>query len=300
MSLEGKKIWAVGGGKGGIGKSVVAASLGVALAREGKQVVLMDADLGGANLHTLLGIKYPSCTLADVLQNRRPKLEDIILPTVLPELGFICGAHHVVDIANPNFAQRKKLIRHLTGLPGEYLVLDLGAGVSHNVLDFFSLADEKIVVFSPEPTSVQNVYGFLKNVLYRILSKNFSDNSDVMSIIDKTFKPESNRNGETVSDLVSKVGDINGGSMRPLSELINGFRPRGIVNMIRHEQEKNVMQSMRLVVERFLNVNLENLGFLYSEDAVRRSIRSMKPFLMADPDCRASKTVTSIVRRMIG
>src|SRR3954467_12307679 len=87
-----RQIWSVGGGKGGIGKSLLTASLGWQLAQLGKRVLLLDADLGGANLHTCLGIPNPERTLGDFIRRQVPKIEDVIVDTGIPGMQLISGA----------------------------------------------------------------------------------------------------------------------------------------------------------------------------------------------------------------
>src|SRR5262245_29791260 len=87
-----RQVWCLGGGKGGIGKSLLTASLGWQLARMGKRVVLVDADLGGANLHTCLGLNTPEHTLGDFIQRRVEKIEDVVVETGTPGLRLVSGA----------------------------------------------------------------------------------------------------------------------------------------------------------------------------------------------------------------
>ena len=77
------KLWSIGGGKGGIGKSLITLGLGVALARLGNRIILVDGDLGGANLHTLMGVRYPHVTLEHFLTKKVAQLEDTIIETPL-------------------------------------------------------------------------------------------------------------------------------------------------------------------------------------------------------------------------
>src|SRR6185436_2717846 len=87
-----RQIWSVGGGKGGIGKSLLTASLGWQLAQLGKRVVLVDADLGGANLHPCLGLQNPKRTLGDFIQRRVAQIEDVAVETGQPGLRLVSGA----------------------------------------------------------------------------------------------------------------------------------------------------------------------------------------------------------------
>ena len=91
-----RQIVAVGGGKGGIGKSLITSSLGICLARRGRRVVLVDADLGGANLHTALGLNPPKLSLGDFINRRVSSIEEVIMETGVPNLGLISGAHMTI------------------------------------------------------------------------------------------------------------------------------------------------------------------------------------------------------------
>src|SRR5512137_2265033 len=99
------KMWAVGGGKGGVGKSMVTLLLGASLARLGRKVIMIDADLGGSNLHTLTGIRYPEYTLGDFIARKVETIEQLVVETPIDKLKLICGADDILGIANPKFTQ---------------------------------------------------------------------------------------------------------------------------------------------------------------------------------------------------
>src|SRR5688572_9925845 len=136
-----RRIVAVGGGKGGAGKSLLAANLAIYLATLGKRVVLLDADLGGANLHTFVGVERPSVTLADLFEKRVPKVEDVVVETAIPGLGLVSGEGDPSWIANPRPVQRSRLIQQVQRLAVDYLIVDLGPGSGATALDFFLAAD---------------------------------------------------------------------------------------------------------------------------------------------------------------
>jgi len=123
-----KKIWAVGGGKGGVGKSLIAANLGIMLARQADKVILVDLDLGGANLHTCLGVELPKYTISDFIGRHVDSIEQLIVPTTIKNLGLISGAQDLLDIANLKYAQKQRFLSKLSDLDADYVILDLGAG----------------------------------------------------------------------------------------------------------------------------------------------------------------------------
>ncbi|HEY1101659.1 MAG TPA: P-loop NTPase, partial [Myxococcota bacterium] len=163
------RIVAVGGGKGGVGKTLVATNLALALARQQRRVLLVDADLGGANAHTVLGIAPPLVTLSDVI-SRKAAIDDVAVGTPYPNLRFISGALDDIGAANPQHAQKMRLLRQLSHADTDVVVLDLGAGTSFNTLDFFLIAHLGVLVVLPEPTSIENAYRFLKAAFFRRLA----------------------------------------------------------------------------------------------------------------------------------
>jgi flagellar biosynthesis protein FlhG len=162
------RIWAVGGGKGGTGKSLIANGLAMGLAERGGRVVLVDADYGGPNQHTFCGMRKPATSLAQFFEQRVP-LEQLALDTPVPGLRLIPGNVNSPDTDHVTFAQKQKLFRHLRLLPADHVVLDLGAGTQYDTLDTFLMADLQFGVIVPDALSIENFYLFLKNLKYRQL-----------------------------------------------------------------------------------------------------------------------------------
>ena len=156
------RIIAVGGGKGGVGKSLITSSVGISLARHGKKVVVIDADLGGANLHTCLGLSTPSLTLSDFISRRVESIDDVILETGVKNLGLISGAHDHLAASNLKYGQKTRLLSCIAAVDADFVLLDIGAGISFNIVDFFLIAEQGLIVAIPEPSSIENAYRFLK------------------------------------------------------------------------------------------------------------------------------------------
>ena len=103
-----KEIWAVGGGKGGVGKSLTTANISICLALMGKKVVSIDLDLGGANLHTCLGTNIPEASLSDFLNRKVSHFQDLLTPTPIKNLSIISGAQDEFGTANMKQMQKLK------------------------------------------------------------------------------------------------------------------------------------------------------------------------------------------------
>ena len=167
-------IWPIGGGKGGSGKSFLASSLGRLLAKSGKRTLLIDLDLGAANLHTMVDVRYPEKCFSDFITKKIPVLEDIVLGTPFPNLFLISGAHDSLDIANLPYDKKIKTLKAISKLKYEYILLDLGAGTAFNTLDFFLASQNGIFITTPEPTSIENVYRLMRAIYLRRIRHYFS------------------------------------------------------------------------------------------------------------------------------
>lgn len=163
-------IVTVAGGKGGVGKSMMSANLAVLLAQSGASTVLVDADLGAPNQHTFFGCERVATTMGDFLEGRVRSLAETFVPTGIARLSLVAGQTGVAGAANPPHARKLKLARAIAQLDAEVVVVDLGAGMSHNVVDLFLLGHLRYLVVAPQLTAVQNAYGFAKTALLRSFS----------------------------------------------------------------------------------------------------------------------------------
>ena len=162
------KIITVTSGKGGVGKTNISTNLAIGYARLGKKVVLMDADLGLANVNVVLGI-IPRYNLYHLIRRQR-SLSDILMQTDYG-IQIIAGASGFSKIANLSHDERQAVIKEMSLLSDtDLIIIDTGAGVSYNVISFVAAADQSVVVTTPEPTAITDAYGILK-----IIATEFSD-----------------------------------------------------------------------------------------------------------------------------
>lgn len=287
------QLWAIGGGKGGAGKSLTTANLGIALAQWGCRVCLVDADLGTANLHTFLGVNAPERTLSDFIERKVDDLHDLLVWTDQPNLALISGARDIAEVANIKFAQKVKLFRHLQNLDFDYVLIDLGAGTNFNVIDFFLVADYGILVTAPEPTSVENTYRFIKSIYYRVLSRSIT-NYNLKQTVEDALK---GRNGAVVKNplqLLDWIETQNPEAGRTVREQLSSFHLKLIVNQVRTANDFKLGRYMRSACLKYFGLKMDFMGSVVFDDKVWQSIRLRKPFTMQFPNTVAAQNIRAI------
>ena len=291
-----RRVIAVGGGKGGIGKTLVSSSLAIELARRGKEVVLVDADLGGANVHTCLGMDPPLVTLSDFVNRRVTNIEDVALPTGVAGLRVVAGALDALDAANPKYQQKQKLLRRVQQLDVDYVVLDLGAGTHFNVLDFFLVADQGVAVLMPEPTSIENVYRFVKAAFFRRLGY-LSDQVPIKQLVEQAMSQRGAP--RTPYQMLSEVERMAPECAPLIQETIRSYRPGLIVNQARTREDLEMGYSVTAAWKKFFGLEMDFLGALSYDDEVWKSVRRRRPVLVEKPSSRVAQDFSAVVNELL-
>lgn len=157
------RVIAISSGKGGVGKTTISVNLAISMAKMGKKVLLMDGDLGLANVNVLMGI-IPEHNIYEVIKGKK-RIQDVILHTNYG-IDLLAGASGITQLANLTDEQRENFLTGLESLTGyDVLIIDTGAGVGANVVGLVKPADEVIIVTTPEPTSITDAYGMIKSIV---------------------------------------------------------------------------------------------------------------------------------------
>jgi len=293
-----RQIWSIGGGKGGIGKSLLTASLGWQLARSGKRVVLVDADLGGANLHTCLGLASPERTLGDFIRRRAERIEDVAVETGVSGLRLISGASDFLGAANIKYPQKVRVLNRIRSLDVDVVLLDLGAGTAFNILDFFLISDIALLMVVPEPTSIENAYRFIKSALYRRLRAAAATES-VREIVESALDQKNPHGIKTPLDLLAAVEREDPTAVEPLQREMTAFHPRFVVNQVREDADVPVGYQLVTACARHLGVRSTYAGYVHYDDTVWKCVRQRRLFMAEAPGCRASQDISKIARGLV-
>lgn len=280
------QIWPIGGGKGGTGKSFVTGSLGMLLAREGHQTLLIDLDLGAANLHTTIGVPNPEKSLSDFINRKVGSLSEAVVPTPTPNLFLIGGAMNNLDIANLPHEQKMKLMREIVKLPYEYILLDLGAGTSFNTIDFFLISNSGIFITTPEPTATENIYRLIRSVYFRKIRQ-------VLTVHFRALAKEAEERNSlaTVTNpdlLLSVIKELDPQKGEFLEEELRAFEFGLLMNQHRKQDNPNIGKFICKIVERHLALKMQFLGTVTFDDHVHHSICRKRPFLDLYPYTRTA------------
>lgn len=267
-------------GKGGVGKSTSVSNLGLLLARGGLSVVLVDLDVGGADLHVLFGELSPKLTLSDFLARRVDSLEQVACPiSWCPRLRLIAGTGETLRNTNPAAQTKRRLERHVRALEADVILLDIGAGTNYHALDFFLWGDVQVVIATPDPTAILDLYKFVKLAATR----------RVMSVLGSREPAGESLLGEDIGSLEQLLEAARAAG--PVAEqraaaALASFRPALLLNEVVNESAGP--GRLGAVIRRFLGSDAEVLGQIPVDPAVTSSVRRFLPVVEADPQSKAA------------
>ncbi len=296
-------IIAVGGGKGGVGKSMVSANLAAKLAQAGKKVLAIDLDLGGANLHTYFGVTPPRYGATDLLKSDL-SWDKLVIETPVHGVSLVtAGANDHDswlggDLASNDFERITRFILSAKSeAKADIVLIDLGAGSHRHTLDFFSLAHIAMLTVLPEPTSIENAYVFLKAWLFHTIDS-------------VAYRLGSLRMGDQFKAFLATPEHMRGGyhekmrlapqHLRPLAEAVKsaqiGRKLGIIVNQARAQKDIDLGKSVEVITSRYFGFDSQAMGYLNYDETALKALRS-RHLLCADfPHSLLAKRMAELSR----
>ena len=291
------RVIPVGGGKGGVGKTFLVANLAAALARLGFRVVAVDGDLEGANLHTCLGVPQPQVSLADFVAHREEDLQKLLIETPIPNLQIIAATRSNLAVPQPSHTRRVRFVRELRQIPADFVFVDLGAGMHPAVMDYFMVGEEGIVVIAPEPTSVENAYGFMRAAFYRRLRLAMISH-DVRKIVTTAMDERNERGIRTPFDLLREVESVDTEEGARFVETMRAFRPRIVLNEVRTAEDIRLGFAVGSVCRKYFGIETEYLGYVNHDETARRAVRERRPLVHGEAGSDAAIYIDRIARKL--
>lgn len=303
-------IVSVGGGKGGVGKSLLCANLAAKLVRRGYKVLCFDLDFGGPNLHTYFGVDPRGLSLSDVVVAGSRRFEDVIINSPLAGCQIIPGARSEAlgregGIDGMAMGQiYDAIVGARSRFGADVVLLDLGAGTQFHTVDMFLMSHLGIITALPEPTSIENAYMFLKTALWRLMDH-------VGARSRKVRAPQVVKAALTASDLqgfqargyaerIRGLADQDPEFVRYFFASLVGRRTGIVINQARSQQDVNVGASMELIASRYFGFQSQFLGHLNFDDVAWKSLRNRRLLTIDFPQAILSHRLNDIASRAMG
>ncbi|MEZ4742713.1 MAG: AAA family ATPase [Bdellovibrionota bacterium] len=301
------KIIAVGGGKGGVGKSFVSANIAAKLGRSGHKVLLIDMDTGGANIHTYLGMGRPLRSLIDFVVYENFEFSQVISKTQFPSVDLIAGGKDELwsfeggtAVAGTMNSLWSSLVHCKERYGYDCVILDLGAGNHIHTVDFFTAAHLGIVTILPEPTSIENAYAFLKSIFSRLLDHigMHIEAYGVADLAKNIIGIGKNASGEEVKgsyqQKLRSMFEQHPEFIEKVFAALAGRTMGFVVNQIRSQRDIDVGYSMQAISKDYFGFNTKFLGYLNYDEVAWKSLRNRRLMIEDFPHAVLAKRLTEI------
>lgn len=292
------QIIPIASGKGGVGKSLLAANLSIALGQAGKKVVVADLDLGASNLHLALGQKGNKHGVGTFLMGAS-SFEEIMVPTGYPNVYLVPGDSEIPGFAALKVSQRRALTVGLLKTHANYVVLDLGAGTHLGVLEFFLLSSRGIIVTEPAVSAVLNAYLFLKNVVFKMLCAAFKKGTGGSIFLENLKSDAAAVQRMYVPKILAELERVDQRGVAVLLDRMRSFRPRLVMNMIADPKDVDKALKIRRSCEQYLNITLEYLGVIYQDTQQNVALSSGLPIVVYKPQSLIAQAVYRIADKIL-
>ncbi|MDP7630630.1 MAG: P-loop NTPase [SAR324 cluster bacterium] len=289
----------VASGKGGVGKTFMVANLAIALAQLGKRVIAADLDFGGSNLYTHLGFDNRHPGIAHFISSRDTRLEELLVKTPFDGLWFLPGEARMPFLANMGHSHKQKLLLNLTKLDADYVLLDLGAGTSFTVLDFFSISTRGMLVTTLDYPSLINMLQFLKNFALRVVERALPPKSYLRTMVAEYISDANISDRLTIRDLFHRLEAEYPDEAQRVQELWGTFRPHIVFNQGKHPDEMIVVENLQDSLAANLSLKVDFFGCVFHDDAVGTALQHKHPFLDMSADSPAAEDLYRLADRVI-
>jgi len=290
----------VAGGKGGVGKSFITASVAIALAQSGDRTVAVDLDLGNSNLHSLLGLENSYAGVGDYLKNSMNCLpEQLIVETGIPNLGFIPGDARMPFMANLKSPEKTRLLKFLRGISARYVLLDLSAGTAFNTLDLFRLGSSGIVVTTPEHPALMSALVFVKHLVLRAISEALRRRRLVKEMLRDLQRQNVNDPVFSVRTFRDEVARVDPVAAERVSTICANIRPRFVYNMLESHDDTQVFENVDATCADALSIECDHIGAIPYDVDVRKTMRQSTTFMLEHPQSETARAIDRIGSRII-
>ncbi len=273
------QVWAISSGKGGVGKTLTTSSLAISLSKLGHSVIIVDLDLTGANIHTTFNVPPSNKNIRHFFEGTE-LLVDLIHPTKVPGVSYVQGFWDSWAPVDLSVEQIRNLAAEIRKLNADYILVDLGPGGTAGNLELLMLADEKLLVTTPEPTSIEKTYRFIESFLCYSLKDSCipAAYDHMINSLREYRKDPASRFFSFRNHLRESSGiqhdHFDGLEKNPIRLLVNGCRSQA---------NAELGHSIKSVCYKYYDFKLDFIGAIDYDNAAWQLARSREPILVAQP-----------------
>ncbi len=282
---------AIAGGKGGSGRSLLTANIGLYLSRLGRDVVVADLDPGGANLHTYLGLQPLLPSAGALLRDPGPPLVESI-----PGMTLRLCRSPMPGCSGANDPLRLATMETAKGLGADVLLMDLGTQLDPLTLEAFLQADAGVVVVVPEPASFERAYVFLRAALYRRLHQGDDEPAVVARAL---LAADQMGQLDSPADLIATLSGVHANAAEALRARVLAFNPKILMNRCRSRTEREMEAGMVSALKRRFGMLAEGLGGVALDDTAMEAARRRRNVMLEYPGSSLGSDIERVARRLL-
>jgi len=291
------RIFAVAGGKGGVGKTLTATMLGICLAGFQRKTLLVDLDFSGANLHGYLDLPDLKRSLNPVLTGKKTSLQEVIQPTFWKNLGAITLDSQT--LSPESMSSGKRIYKRLRSLDVDYIILDVGTPTSSFALDAFSSAENRLVVTTNDRLSLHNTFTLIRSALLHRLKSAWYDCPQFLRALDNCAILTEGAPPQSLQTTLKSLAPENRKLLASVLAYCRNYTPKLVLNDVDDDEDLHELVSLGIVVEDILSVALDFWGSLGHDESIRRATRQNRPDKWFHPFGKMAHDVLKIVIRHI-
>jgi flagellar biosynthesis protein FlhG len=255
----------------------------------------VDLDLGASNLHTFLALGKPQIGLKQYLEKEVNDINDVVLETTQPNLSIISSSGCSLEVANLYYAQKLKLIRAINKLSYDYIFIDLGSGTHFNTLDLYLISNHGILITTPEPVSIENMFRFIKSIYLRKLKAVFKDHG--LNIICREYLNNAKESHITsFSDIMKFVRQYDDEKNTSIENHIKDEKIGLILNQFRWQVDREFGQKITKICNKHLYFNYHFLGTISSDNKIADATMNNRVFVKEYSYAKAATEICNIAR----
>ncbi|WP_338046676.1 helix-turn-helix domain-containing protein [Polyangium spumosum] len=288
-----RRVIAVGGGRGGVGKTLLTVNLGVYFAQLGREVVVCDTDPFGSNLHGVLGLETPPLVTSEALEEGKAKP----VGTIVPGLRLLPTAYDPMTATPIRPSRGSHWARQIEKLDVDYVLLNLGASTTASTLDLFLQADVGICVTAPEPLAIETTYRFCRALYLRVLRRALTKERFKLRLVERVIAALPPLAPPPA--IVAEIKRYDDGVAKVAAEEMLRVAAHLVVGQTRLRSDLDLGMSMSVIAERFLGISLDYLGHIEHDDAVWLTVRRRQPLLIDSPTSKSARNIERVARRIL-